>query len=387
MAYSNMAQLYMLSEHGPAAVAWGRRALHLAEQLGETEILVHALNNVGAAELLRTGDADKLERSLALAAEAGLEEHVARAHTNLASVRIKRHEYALGDAHLLAGLAYCQERDLDAWTLYMLGWRARSRLEQGDWDAAADAAAEVLDRPDAAAPTRITPLVVIGLLRARRGDPDPWVPLDEAAQLARATRELQRIGPVACARAEARWLSGQPELVGPETDEAFALASANGNAWEAAELHSWRRRAGLEAPGPAPDPEAWERLGCPYEAALARLDRGDEASLLLALDALQRLGARTAAAHAIRALRERGVRGVRRGPRATTRANPAGVTRRELEVLELVAEGLRNAEIAERLVLAPRTVDHHVSAVLRKLEVRSRTEAVAQASRLGLLAR
>jgi DNA-binding NarL/FixJ family response regulator len=85
-----------------------------------------------------------------------------------------------------------------------------------------------------------------------------------------------------------------------------------------------------------------------------------------------------------RRLRDQGVRGVRRGPRPATRANPAGLTARELEVLALVAEGLRNAEIAERLVVSEKTVGHHVSAVLRKLEVRSRVDAGREAARLGI---
>jgi DNA-binding NarL/FixJ family response regulator len=86
-----------------------------------------------------------------------------------------------------------------------------------------------------------------------------------------------------------------------------------------------------------------------------------------------------------RRLRQRGVRGVPRGPRLSTRENLAGLTARELEVLALVAEGLRNAHIAQRLVLSPKTVDHHVSAILRKLDVSTRGEASAEAAPRGLL--
>jgi DNA-binding NarL/FixJ family response regulator len=127
----------------------------------------------------------------------------------------------------------------------------------------------------------------------------------------------------------------------------------------------------------------WAEIGCPYEAALA-LSEGDEPALRRAYEELQKLGAKPAAALVARRLRERGARGLPRGPRPATRAHPANLTSRESEVLALVAEGLRNAEIAERLFLSQKTVDHHVSAILRKLGVRSRGEAGAAARRLGL---
>jgi DNA-binding CsgD family transcriptional regulator len=239
----------------------------------------------------------------------------------------------------------------------------------------------------------------IGLVRARRGDPDQWGPLDEALALVEPSRELQRLAPVAAARAEAAWLEGKADKVAGATGPAFELALQRGAEWPLGELACWRWRAGLldEPPPAAAEPYAlqiagewgraadlWQEVGCPYEAALALAGADDDDALRRALEELQRLGARPAAAIVARRLRGRGARGVPRGPRATTRENPAGLTAREAEVLELVGEGLRNADIAGRLFLSEKTVGHHVSAILRKLGVRTRGQASAEAQRLGI---
>jgi DNA-binding NarL/FixJ family response regulator len=129
---------------------------------------------------------------------------------------------------------------------------------------------------------------------------------------------------------------------------------------------------------------AWERIGCPYERALALLD-GDEPAQREALALLERLGAAPLAELARQRLRARGARGIPRGPRPTTRANPAGLTGRQQEVLALLGAGLSNQEIADRLSTSPKTTEHHVSAILEKLGARSRAQAIAEAHRLGLL--
>ena len=161
-----------------------------------------------------------------------------------------------------------------------------------------------------------------------------------------------------------RLLAGLPVDPELETTSPYALAVAG--RWEDAAAE-------------------WERCAYPYEAALALIETNDEESLRRALTTLQELGALPAAQLATRRLRALGAKGVTRGPRRATRANAAGLTPRESEVLELLAAGRRNAEIAQQLYLSRRTVDHHVSALLRKLDAGSRVEAVASAQRLGLL--
>jgi DNA-binding CsgD family transcriptional regulator/tetratricopeptide (TPR) repeat protein len=403
MAYANLSQRRMVVDDAAEAVEWGNRALELGRALGDTEAEVYALSNIAAAEF-RTDAAEgrlRLEAALALAQRHGHEEHAALTYSRLVMfpVRYRRHDIALD--HLEPGLEYCTQRGLDTFRLYLLGCRARLELDLGEWDAAADSAGLVLRDPRSAQLARTWALATLGLLRSRRGD-DATEPLAEAHAMAAPTFELDRITQVAAARAEAAWLSGDHATVQQVTDAALTLALDRQDPWAVGELAYWRWRAGLHdqlPAGLAASPYAssiagewkraadlWREIGCQYEAALALADGDDPAAARAALDQLQQLGARPAAAIVARRLRQRGARGLPRGPRKATRQNPAQLTARELEVLELVAEGLGNREIANRLFLSEKTVAHHVSAILRKLHVRTRAQASVQAVRLGIAA-
>jgi DNA-binding NarL/FixJ family response regulator len=84
-------------------------------------------------------------------------------------------------------------------------------------------------------------------------------------------------------------------------------------------------------------------------------------------------------------LKIKGVRHVTRGPRESTLNNPGQLTDRQIDILTLLRKGLQNKEIADKLFISPKTVDHHISAILSKLDVSSRAKAVLEAQKLGIL--
>ncbi len=397
MAYSNLAQLRMLSWNVPEAVTWGERAIALARRIGDHEAEIHALNNVGTA--MATGDSlleglQRLTRSLDLALVADAHEHAARAYTNLGSACLTQRRLTDSERHLRAGIAYCTERDLDSWSLYMSAELSRCLCEQGRLEEALACATKVLEHPHLSAVSQIPAAVVVGQVAVRRGaEPGAW--LDDALELATGTGESQRLVPVAVARAEAAWVAGSTDQVVAEVDHAWDIALAHPQSWDLGELSWWLSVAGVrrETPVPVAVPfalmldgafreaaQVWRSTGCPLWSAYALAASPDLADARLAFETVDDLGLPQVRAALARDRRLRGL-AVPRGPRVPQEPNAFGLTAREAEVLALLVDGLSNADMAHRLFLSEKTVGHHVSAVLRKLGQPSRSRAVAAALR------
>jgi DNA-binding CsgD family transcriptional regulator len=245
---------------------------------------------------------------------------------------------------------------------------------------------------------QLNPLCTLGTIRGRRGEDGAWELLDRALEYAEGTGEPSWIAPVRAARGELRWLEGEPYPAAAEATAGYDRTAGLIDPWTSGSLAIWLARLGVRSDLPGlPEPyaleaagdhrgaaAAWERIGRPYDAALAMAWSSDEAGLRDALAGLEELGASAAAAAVRRRMKELGVKAIPRGPRPATRAAPAGLTPREQEVLALLADGLPDREISERLFISERTVHHHVSAVLSKIGVSSRTAAAREAARMGI---
>jgi DNA-binding CsgD family transcriptional regulator len=391
MAASNRSQLRMLAYDLDGTREWAERALALVAggtDPASEEVRVHALNNLGTAEA-DSGNAElgwqRLDESLRRSQAADFHEHAARAFTNIGAQAVSQHDHARAGANLAVGLRYCLDRDLDAWVLYMRGWQAVNQLDLGNAGEALALAQGVLRHPRTSTVSRILPLLVVALARARTGDGDSAPSLEEALELAYGTGESQRIAPAGGAAAEIAWIQGDPGIAVGAARRAWTTVSTVRSPWTRGLIVSWlpddEAAAVADTLAPPYRAEAlrrweeaadlWEALGSSYAAGLAWARSGTQEGLTRAAVRLDELGARAAAARVAALARAEGW-STPRGRRATTRAHPQGLTAREAEVADLLAEGLSNAAIAERLVLSTRTVEHHVAAVMAKLDVTSR---------------
>jgi DNA-binding CsgD family transcriptional regulator len=401
MACSNLSQLRMLAYNLPDAIHWGNQAIALATALDNQPILAHALVNVGTAKMM-SGDPEGsrlLDDGIRIGLAHGLDDDVVRAWTNRAWTSLDRFGLDVAERTIDTALAFTAERDLIAMELYLKAARSRAWLARGEWEQATRQAASVAAMPSATTLTRIAALTVMGRVAVRQGT-DPGTYLDDALALAEPTGQLMRLGPLRIARAEAAWLAGDPGLAVLEAEAVYAHAVQAGEPWLAGELALWLHRCGhtIDDTTPLAEPFAleilgqgeaaatfWRERGCPLEEARALASTGEESSLLAALAIAERLGARPDAMRITQALRQAGATRIPRGPRPQTRANAANLTAREVEVIELLVQGRSNREIADALYLSPRTVGHHVSAILGKLQVGSRTEVHARVTALDLL--
>jgi DNA-binding CsgD family transcriptional regulator/tetratricopeptide (TPR) repeat protein len=405
-AYSHQSQLDMLASRMDSAIAWGGRALELATRLGEKEIIIHALGNIGSAkaDAHTSGSCVELDQSYELAVAGKYHDHVERASCNLTCAYYWRRDYRSALNYIDRGVAYASALELTHWEGYLRGWRTMVRLDRGDWAGAEEEALEICSRTYAAEVYRFPALITLARLRVRRGDQDAETPLEAARRLSATMAELQRSVYIATIVAEIAWLeSSTPMRAGEEAKlllrEVSTLAEERNSRWVVEDSALWLYMLGEPIAETAkfatPIREhcegrwqeaaaGWRALDRPYEEALA-LNGGDDAAQREALEIFDRLGAAPAAARLRRHMRAAGARAVPRGPIGVTRANSAGLTRRQVQVLGLVDEGLSNTEIASRLCISAKTAEHHVSAIMARLDVPTRQEAAAAARNRGLI--
>lgn len=424
--------------HASAARQYGEEAIELLREDGPPVDLASALSRY-AYLLIHIGEgrpADRaVEESLVLAQEHGHEQARLRALAVKGQLAVVRGQpgglglveqvrqeaeaggYRFEEAKALRNLAYialeisdlAMEEDVarraketairyelptievEADSIY-----ADALMRKGDWAAAEELA---MARLGSQINTDLHLKRVLGLLRLRMGRPGAREFLEDAWSIAERYQEVDFFLHVGACLAEQMWITGRSEA--PLTTRLLALVEHGiymEFPWPAGWLAFWlwRLESLDEAPVGVPEPYAlairgevseaagvWEARRMPYRRA-AVLSCGDTSQQLDSLEILESLGAEAVAAKVRKDLRDQGV-AVPRGKGRVTRKHAAGLTARQAEVLELLAERLSNPEIADRLFLSPRTVENHVSAVLAKLDSTTREEAVERARSRGLL--
>jgi DNA-binding CsgD family transcriptional regulator len=363
------------------------RAARIADELGGDVVLRStAAIGLGVARLLEgdVGGRDDLLAASAVGLAHRLDNLATTPMSNLCHYDVEQGRLAEAEHSVAEALRISEERDTPSCTAYQLGVRSRLRLLQGRLAEAEDDARAVLTSSDVPL-GRLWPHLVLGMLVARRDGPPVNPHLDELWRLVNRLDNPGMVAAVAAALAENAWITRRPDprLDDPLVTDLFAREWAGREA-ALAPLRRWAQRlADIQQVDAGPPDSA--PASQPYEKALERWDAGSSDDLLAALPVLDDLDARAVAALFRARLRDAGVSSVPRGRLAATRSNPAGLTARQLDVLALVADGLSNADIAARLVISPKTADHHVSAILAKLDVRTRGEAAVVARRLGVM--
>jgi DNA-binding CsgD family transcriptional regulator/tetratricopeptide (TPR) repeat protein len=397
-AYSGLSQLAMLEEDQGPAIDWAEKAIDLAVRFGDEATHIHALVNIGSMKAVADHrSAEPLLDAHAKADAAGERHEANRALAVIAYSSLFWVQPRAAERYVEQACAYAVEYDERFYETYVSLTGAWLCLRSGDWAAAE----RILEREgaDVRVVSQLLAKLVGAELAVRRGDPDAGARLADVRAQAFRTGELQRIAPVL----ELETVAALTDDVALPVDAYRELAGAVEYRGEGAGCSSARTAAWAAVCGV--DMDVGRELPPPFDAMLRRdwraaadtfgavgwtFDRAlllslldDEDALVEAIEIARGLGAAPLTRRVTRRMRELGVR-VPRGASSATRSNPLGLTARQLEVLALVVEGHTNAEIAERLVVSPRTAEHHVAAVLTKLGASTRREAAQRAAELGV---
>jgi DNA-binding CsgD family transcriptional regulator/tetratricopeptide (TPR) repeat protein len=394
-AYSGLSQLAMLAEDDRQAFERGEQALELAMRLGDKSTQAHALVNIGSTKLKSDSrEVGELIDAHGIADAAGNREEATRAYVNLGYSLMCWMEPARARQYLQQALDYARDHEVHYLGSYLATALAWLRLRAGEWPESERVVRVELER--ASGVVELLAKTVLTELSIRRGDPDADERLADVSAQAERTGELQRIGPVVELVSERALTTGAPL---PEERLRLLVGQTRAQGWFGVRLAAWAAVAGVRVAveGPVPRPQAamlrgdwlgaasaFRDVGWTYDQALMLSMLDDEHPLVEALAIARGLGAEPLTRRVAARLRDLGL-SVPHGPRVATRANPAGLTARQLEVASLLAGGLTNAEIADRLVVSPRTAEHHVAAVLTKLGAATRRDAARRAAELGLV--
>lgn len=399
MAFARKARQLVIRDDEEGALGYATRALVLAEHHNDREAMNHALITLGDIYVFSDYDRtlEYYDRAVALARVDGRQQDVNFVLGSIGRSSVRTMQIPRAREYLDRAIQHALDYDFDRDVLHCRCWLPMVSLFEGNWERLEREAADLQGVADVGT---IMTQAALGRGRARRGDPHAEKVLDGALERAEQTGELIRLGPVRAARAEAAFLAGDRERTITEISPLVPLVLQFVDPWARGETAYWLWRAGQPHPEldelPAPfaleiagdwraAADAWAARGCPYESGRALAHAHDEATLREALAIFDGLGARPMHAHVAARLRQLGTKSVPRGPQSRTRANPALLTAREMDVLTLVAAGLSDKEISERLYLSPKTVGQHVSSMLGKLGVKSRTAATHEAVQRGMI--
>ena len=401
-AYSVLSQLAMLGGFLDETLAWAEKALALVDA-GDNPIRAHVLNNLGTVKVMSgvEGGREDLLESRRMSADLGLFHDETRACVNLAWNLLQDKELDEALVWIDEAFRITDGAEMPSFESYTHAERAWWHEMRGEWAECEEIGNRILEMNEALRTAQSHCTSLLARIAVRRGTSQAADLIADAIKRAEFSEEAQRLGPAYVAFAEGVWLNGDAADGRVERAlEIMDICMERGNAWAAGEIGQWLQLAGVieTVPSGAPEPfrllcagdwqqaaSWWSEHGLPYEHAFA-LSRGDAEARLQALEIFDDLGAIPLATRVRNELQAEGVKGIPRGPQKTTRDHGLGLTARQAEVLTLLGEDLTNAEIADRLFLSTRTVDHHVSAILSRLGAESRDEAVRIAVDSGALA-